>query len=61
MWTLMHRVVLRLSMRSGKAELRLFKGNLILDQKLINKMEFGSRARHDILERMMLSKFDSNA
>ena len=48
-------------MRSGKAELRLFKGNLILDQKLINKMEFGSRARHDILERMMLSKFDSNA
>jgi len=33
-----------------QAELRLFKGNLILDQKLINKMEFGSRALHDILE-----------
>ena len=33
-----------------QAELRLFKGNLILDQKLIKKMEFGSRALHDILE-----------
>ena len=33
-----------------QAELRLFKGNLILDQKLINKMEFGSRALHDVLE-----------
>ena len=44
-----------------QAELLLFKGNLILDQKLINKMEFGSRALHDILDGMMLSKFDSNA
>ena len=33
-----------------QAELRLFKGNLILDHKLINNMEFGSRALHDILE-----------
>ena len=33
-----------------QAELRLFKGNLILDHKLIKKMEFGSRALHDILE-----------
>ena len=33
-----------------QAELRLLKGNLILDQKLIKKMEFGSRAFHDILE-----------
>ena len=33
-----------------QAGLRLFKGNLILDQKLINKMEFGSRALHDILD-----------
>ena len=33
-----------------QAELRLFKGNLILDQTLINKMEFGSRALHDILD-----------
>ena len=33
-----------------QAALRLFKGNLILDQRLVNKMEFGSRALHDILE-----------
>ena len=33
-----------------QAELRLCKGNLILDQILIKKMEFGSRALHDILE-----------
>ena len=33
-----------------QAELRLFKGNLILDQKFIKKMECGSRALHDILE-----------
>ena len=32
-----------------QVELRLFKGNLILDQKLLKKMEFGSRALHDIL------------
>ena len=40
-----------------QAELRLFQGNLILDQTLINNMEFGSRALHDILDGMMLSKF----
>ena len=34
-----------------QTELRWCEGNLILDQKLINKMEFGSRALHDILER----------
>ena len=33
-----------------QAELRLFKGNLILDQQLIKKIEFGSRALHDVLE-----------
>jgi hypothetical protein len=33
-----------------QAELRLFKSDLILDQQLIKKMEFGSRALHDILE-----------
>ena len=33
-----------------QAELRLCNGNLILDQQLINKMEFGSRAFHEILE-----------
>ena len=33
-----------------QAELRLFKGNLVLDQKLIKNMEFGSRAFHDIFE-----------
>ena len=33
-----------------QAELRLFKGNLILDQKLIKQMEFGARALHDILQ-----------
>ena len=33
-----------------QAELRLFKGSLILDHKLIKKMEFGSRALHDLLE-----------
>ena len=33
-----------------QVELRLFKGSLILDQQLINEMEFGSRALHDILE-----------
>ena len=33
-----------------QAELRLFKGNLILDKKLIIKKEFGSRALHDILD-----------
>ena len=32
------------------AELRLFKGNLILDQKLIKKMEYGSHALHDVME-----------
>ena len=33
-----------------QAELRLFNGNLILDQKLFKKIEFSSRALHDILE-----------
>ena len=33
-----------------QAELRLFKGNLILVHKLIKKMEFGSRALHEPLE-----------
>ena len=33
-----------------QAELRLFKGNLILDQKLIRRTEVGSEALHDILE-----------
>jgi hypothetical protein len=33
-----------------QAELRLFKGNQILDQRLINNMEFGSRALDDVLE-----------
>ena len=33
-----------------QAELRLFKGNLSADQKLINRTEVGTRALHDILE-----------
>ena len=33
-----------------QAELRLFKGNLMLDQKLIRKTELGSQSLHDILE-----------
>ena len=33
-----------------QAELRLFKGNLILDQKLTKKVEFVSRSLHDIFE-----------
>ena len=33
-----------------EAELRLFKGNLMLDQKLIRATELGSQALHDILQ-----------
>ena len=33
-----------------QAELRLFKGSLSLDQKLIQRTELGSQALHDILE-----------
>ena len=33
-----------------EADLRLFKGSLVVDQRLIQKTEVGSWALHDILE-----------
>ena len=33
-----------------QAELRLFKGNITLGQKLIRTVEIGSHALHDVLE-----------